>query len=51
MKKKIINTPFGKAEVIMEENLLTGKVDILMSKKRYKKLINRKYGNHKQKKG
>ena len=38
-KEKIINTPWGKAVVILEENMITGKVKIMVSKKRYKQLL------------
>lgn len=40
MKNKIINTPVGKAEVMMTMDK-DGKVKVHMSKKRYEKLMGR----------
>lgn len=36
--REIINTPFGKAEVIMVENEMS-EIDIWMSKERYEELL------------
>lgn len=36
-----INTPWGKAELVMSENVATGKVEVFMSKKRYGELMSK----------